>query len=116
MIAGRSASLLHRGANQVAPFGPRAVVVLHVLEAEQVLQDEPREARALADAAVRDHRPIARDALRGIERRQIVVALERAVVVAVLAPRDALGAGNVPAALAGFRQPGRREDLARELL
>ena len=102
--------LLHRRADEIAPLGPRAVVVLHVLEAEQVLQHEPREARAFADAAVRDHRLIARDALRGVQRFQIVEALERPIVVAVPAPRDALRAGDVSAALAGFGQSGRRQD------
>src|SRR2546423_4270362 len=81
-----------------------------------MLQREPREARSFADAAVRDHRPVACDPLRGIERSQFVEALERAIVVAVLAPRDALRAGDVAAPLAGLGQSWRREDLAGELL
>src|SRR2546423_11155718 len=112
----RRLRLLDGGADEVSPFRPRAVVVLHVLEPEQMLHDEPREARSLADAAVRDDRLVARNALRRIQRGEIVEALERSVLVAVLAPRDALGAGNVPAALAGLRQPGRRENLAGEFL
>src|SRR6185295_860109 len=103
----RQASLFDRRADQVAPLGPRAVIVLDVAEAEQMLHHEPGEARSLADAAVRNHRPVAGDALRRIHRLQIVEALERAVVVAVLPPRNALRAGDVAAALAGFRQPGR---------
>src|SRR5579884_3076393 len=113
-MADAFALLLHRRADQVAPLGPRAVVVAHVGESEQVLQREPRQARTLADAAVGDHRLVVRDPLRGVERLQLVEALERAVVVAVLAPRDALRAGDVTAALAGLGKPGRREDLAGE--
>src|SRR5687768_3297374 len=45
-----------RRADQVAPLRPRAVVVLHVLEAQQILEHEPGMARALADAAVGDDR------------------------------------------------------------
>src|SRR5262245_43341585 len=45
-----------RRADQVAPFGPGAVIILDVLEAEQVLEHEPGVARALADAAVSDDR------------------------------------------------------------
>src|SRR5262249_44078649 len=72
--------------------------------------------RALADAAVCDHRLIAVDSLRRIEPFQLVEALEGAVLVAVLAPRDALGARNVAAALARLGQSGRREDFAGEFL
>src|SRR3954469_12031871 len=106
--------LLHRRADQVAPLGPGTVVVLDVLEPEQVFQHEPRDARAFADAAVGDHGSVARDALSAVERLQFVDALERPVLVAVLAPGNALRARNVAAALAGFRQPGRREDFAGE--
>src|SRR5204863_1927436 len=42
--------------------------------------------------------------------------LECAVLVAVLAPRNALRTGDVSAALARLWQSGRREDLAAELL
>src|SRR4051812_17722886 len=94
--------LFHRRADQVAPFGPRAVVILHVVEPEQVLHREPRQARALADTAVGDHRLVSGNPFLRVERPQLIEALERAVVVAVLAPRDALGARDVTAALAGF--------------
>src|SRR5689334_15747091 len=107
--------LLHGRADEVAPFGPRAVVVLHVLEPEQMLEHEPREARSLADTAVRDDGGIAGDALIGVKLLQLLHTLERPVVVAVLSPRDTLGAWNVTAALAGFRKPRRREDLPGEL-
>ena len=39
---------------EVAPFGPRSIVVLDVRIAQQVGQDEPGQAGALADAAVGD--------------------------------------------------------------
>src|SRR6266571_5947101 len=106
--------LLHRRADEVAPLGPRAVVVLHVLESEEILHGEPGEAGPFADAAVRDDGLVPQDALRGIQRLQFVEALEGAVLVAVLSPRDALGTGNMAAPLARLGQPRRRENLARE--
>src|SRR5438477_7220777 len=108
--AGSAGSALHRRllfhgrADQIAPLGPRAVVVLHVRETQEMLEGEPGEARSLADAAVRDDRLIARDALRGVQRLQVVKALEGAIVIAVLPPRNALRAGNVSAALARLGQ------------
>ena len=48
--------LLDRHVHHVAPLGPRAVVVLHVVVAEQLVQHEPGVGRALADAAVGDDR------------------------------------------------------------
>ena len=81
-----------------------------------MLQREPRQARSLADAAIRDDRLIAHDALRGVQRPQLLHALERAIIVAVLAPRDAPGARDVAAALTRFRQSGRRQNFAREFL
>src|SRR3954465_11846568 len=97
-----SLRLLDRRPHQVAPLGPRPVVVLDVVEAEQMLEREPGDARPFTDAAICDDRLIAADPLGAVQRSQVVEALERAVLVAVLAPRDALGAGNVAAALAGF--------------
>src|SRR5439155_7989313 len=99
-----------------APRGPRPVVILHVLESEDVLQHEPRVARALADAAVRDHRLIGGYALRRVQGSQFLGALERAIVVARLGPRNVLRPWDVTAALARLGQTGRRENLARELL
>src|SRR5918992_4075084 len=58
---------LDRGADEIAPLRPGAVVVLHVRIAEQVLEHEPGVTGALADAAVGDHRPVRRDALALIE-------------------------------------------------
>src|SRR5262249_30950373 len=101
---------LHRSADEIAPLSPRAVIVLDVLESEQVLQREPCQARSLADAAVRDDRLIVADALRRIQGAELIEVLERAVVVAVFPPRDVLRAGNMAAALARFRQSGRRQN------
>src|SRR5262249_26963276 len=112
----RSTSFLDWRSDEIPPLGPGAVVVLHVLEAEQMLHHEPGQARTLADTAARAHRRFARAALRGLHRLQVVEALEGAVLVAVLPPRNALRAGNVPAALAGLGQTGRREDLSSEFL
>src|SRR5215471_7740107 len=106
--------LLHRRTDEVAPFRPRSVVVLHVLEAEQMFQHEPRQTRAFADAAIRDDWRVAFDALIGVQLLQLVHAFERSVVVAVLPPRNALRAGNVTAALARLRKSGWREDFPRE--
>ena len=48
--------LLDRDGDHVAPLGPGAVVVLHVVLAEQLVQHEPGVRRALADPAVGDDR------------------------------------------------------------
>ena len=45
-------------ANQVAPLGPGAVVVADLVEAEEVLQDEPGMGGAFADAAVDNGFPV----------------------------------------------------------
>src|SRR5262245_29364046 len=55
-LAGLFLAFGDRRADQIAPFGPGAVIILDVLEAEQVLEHEPGVARALADAAVGDDR------------------------------------------------------------
>src|SRR2546429_58767 len=65
-FGGRIRSFLNRYPDQITPFRPAAVVVAHALEAEQVLEREPRVAAALADAAVRD---------RFLLRRQLLVLL-----------------------------------------
>ena len=49
-----SRALLDRHGHHVAPLGPRAVVVAHVVDAEQLVQHEPGVRRALADPAVGD--------------------------------------------------------------
>src|SRR5690606_6504108 len=57
----RPARIADRHAHRVAVFGPRAVVVAHVV-AQELLQREPGVAGALADAAVGDDGPAAVDA------------------------------------------------------
>src|SRR6266581_2139226 len=54
-VGSRAVPAGDRDPDAVAPLGPRAVVVAHVAEAEQVLQHEPGVAGTLADAAVDDH-------------------------------------------------------------
>src|SRR6185437_11085119 len=78
---------LNRHVDQVAPLGPRAVVVLHVVLAEQLVQHEPRVRRALADAAVGDDVVAVEDALARVELAQIVRVLEGSVLLHRLGPR-----------------------------
>src|SRR5580704_11765684 len=78
-------------------------MVAHVLQAKEVAQDEPRVARALADAAVGDRRPVRIDALLlQVNRPQLVRRLEGSVWGDGSAPGDALGPGHVSAALGGL--------------
>src|SRR6478609_477624 len=81
-----SVAELDRHADQAAVLGPRTVVVLDVLLAEQLVQHEPGERGALADPAVRDGVGRQVDALGLVEGLELVVALEGAVVVGVLRP------------------------------
>ena len=60
-------SLLDRDADERPVLRPRAVVVADVRHAEQLVQDEPRVRRALADAAVRDRVLAQVDALFAVE-------------------------------------------------
>src|ERR1051326_2694473 len=48
----RRLSFFDRSGNDVAVLGPAAVVILHVVDAEKVFQDEPGVAGAFADPAV----------------------------------------------------------------
>src|SRR5690606_42001194 len=58
---------LDRRPDHVTPLGPRAIVVLHVLVAEQILEHEPAVAGTLADPAIGDYRPVPRAALGTIQ-------------------------------------------------
>src|ERR1700730_19401438 len=71
--------LLNRRAHQIAPLGPRAIVVAHVFVAKQILEHKPGVRAAFADAAVSDDFLIASDALAGIQLAKRVGGLERAV-------------------------------------
>src|SRR2546428_5606752 len=84
-----------RHADHAPPFRPRAVVVADSLEAEQLVEREPRVAAPLADAAVGDDILVWRDALRLVQRTQLVGALERSVFSHGLSPRHRHGTGNV---------------------
>ena len=53
--AARLVALHDGGPDQVAPLGPRAVVVAHLRVAQQVAQHEPGVAGPLTDPAVRHH-------------------------------------------------------------
>src|SRR5229473_4232883 len=104
------------GADEVAPFGPRAVVVADPAEAQQILEDEPGVRAALADAAVGDDFVFSGNALGLVEFFQVVEGLEGAVFVRSLRPRDIRGLGNMAGALSGFGHARRGDDLAGELI
>src|SRR5581483_6863457 len=111
-----SGTALHRRSNQVAPFGPGAIIVGDVFEAEQILQNEPCVAGAFANPAIRDNRLGAINAFRAINLLEFFPRFERAVLVACLAPRNTAGARDMTAPLARFRKTWRRENFAGELL
>src|SRR3712207_2775104 len=112
-----SGPLGDRDADQGAVLGPRAVVVLHVLVAEQLAEHEPGVARALTDAAVRDGVLALVETGLGVELGQLLVALEGAVLVGRLAPRHVHGGGVVARPLRGpLRRVCRGPQPCRELL
>src|SRR5580704_1705897 len=91
--------LLDRSPHLVAPFRPRAVVILYVLESQKFRQNKPRMTRALANPAVND------GVLRGVETKIINVNLpkffnrfERSIISGRGFPRNALRRRNVPSA------------------
>src|SRR2546430_13428309 len=90
--------------HEVPPLRPGAVVVPDVRVAEEVLQDEPRVGRPLADPAVCDDLLIRRHAFRLVERLQLLRRLERPVLVDGLGPGDVLRPGDVAATLGMLRR------------
>ena len=92
-----------------------AVVVADPAVAEQLVEDEPGVARALADPAVGDDVLVGGHALGLVQGRQLVGRLERAVLAHGLGPRDRRGARDVAGPLGGLAHAGRRDDLAVEL-
>src|SRR6266850_533725 len=104
------------GPDEVTPLGPRAVVVAHVVVAEQILQNEPGMRAAFPDAAVGDDLVGSGDALGLIELLKILERLEGAVLVGSLRPRDICGFGDVSRALGGFVHSRRSNDLSGELV
>src|SRR5262249_24069873 len=95
---------LDGGTDHVAPFHPRAVVILDARESQEVLEDEPSVARSLAGAVVDNDGPeLARlDALTCKQRFQLVEFLERSIIITALVPRHVPGAGNMSSALRRF--------------
>ncbi len=104
------------GADEVAPFGPRAVVVADPAEAQQILEDEPGVRAALADAAVSDDFVLAGNAFGFVEFFQVVERFEGAVFVGSLRPGDIRSLGNVAGALGSFGHARRGDDLAGEFV
>ena len=92
LAGGHRDGLLDRHADEAAPLGPAAVVVADALIAEELVEDEPGMAAPLADPAVGDDVLVGGDALRLVQRGQLVAALERAVLADRLGPRDGRGA------------------------
>src|SRR5699024_4359846 len=85
--------------DETAPFGPGAVVVTDVVVPEQVFEDKPGVAGALADPAVGDDRLFAGGALVAVDLAELVRRFERSVIVDRGAPRDIDGAANMARAL-----------------
>src|SRR5882724_978743 len=56
-----------RRTDQIAPLGPRTVVIAHIFEPEQILQHEPGVRTALANAAIGDHFVAAVNSLSTVE-------------------------------------------------
>src|SRR5690242_17502675 len=109
--------LLDGNAHERAVLGPGSVVVLDVLVPEQLVQCEPRVAGPLTDAAVRNRVAAVIEAGIAVQRAQLVVGLERTVLVGRLRPRDVECGGNVPATLRLLLREVRRcEQLAAELV
>src|SRR4051794_18920509 len=109
--------LLDRYADQRAVLRPRAVVVLHVRLVEDLVQDEPRVRRPLADAAVSDRVLAEVHAFGLVELAQLVVGEERAVFVRGLRPRDVLRGRHVTGALRLLlRQMRGRKQTSTELI
>ena len=112
---GGSFSSLDRGAYQVAPLGPRSVVVLALLEAEQIGEHEPGVRGALADSAVGDDGTTPGEPrLFLVDLLELVRALEE-VRVGIGCPRpgDVLGTRDMAASERAFvRVVGHVEALA----
>src|SRR5205085_1418605 len=115
--AGTSGLLLDGHADQRAVLGPRSVVVLDVLVAEELVQREPGVGGALADPAVRDDLAAGSGTGALVDRAELVRRLEGAVVVRRLGPGNVRRAGDVARNLRLLlRQVIRSELLAPVLL
>src|SRR5205807_8983909 len=91
--------LLDRYGHHVSPLGPRAVVVLHAVMAEELVQDEPGVGRALADTAVGDDVIAVQHARAAVQVTGLVRRLERAVLPHRLSARDRGSSGDGAPAL-----------------
>src|SRR5439155_11914059 len=83
-----ASSALDGDPDERAVFRPGTVVVLDVLVAQQLAQDEPGVSRPLTDAAVGDDVLVRHDVRALVEALELVRRLERSVLVGGLAPRD----------------------------
>ena len=85
--------------DEVSPFGPRAVVVLHIAIADEVFQNEPSMRAAFANAAIGDHFICARDALGLVKLFQSIGKLEGAIFICGLRPWNVRRTGDVTGTL-----------------
>src|ERR1700682_2944272 len=86
---------LDRGFDEISPFRPGTVVVANVLVAEEILEDKPRMAGALADAAIGDGFLIGDDALALVEGLQVIRGFKTSVVFNRLHPGNTLSARDM---------------------
>src|SRR6185436_12042393 len=116
--SGMTASALDGDPDEISPFGPAPIIVADLLVAQQMGQDEPGVAAALADAAVDDDVVVLlQPRLSFVDGTQLAGGLERAVLgVDGARPGDVGGSRDVPAAQGSLvRVLGHVEALAREL-
>src|SRR5438093_7264999 len=117
VILSKRLPFLNRRRHQVAVLGPTAVVVFHVVEAEQVFQHEPSVAGTFADAAIGNGVLLRINAfLLDVNGAQFVSRFECSIRRNGGAPGNALGAGDVSAALSRLTHAGRRDDFAGEFV
>lgn len=104
----------YRNPHQVAPLRPRAVIVLHVGVAEEVLEDKPGVAGALGDAAVDHHVFIRGDARGLVKSLKFLKRFKGAVGVYRLGPGDVFGPRDVAGPQGSFlRVVGHVGELPR---
>src|SRR5262249_13556450 len=108
--------LFDRRADQVAPFGPRTVVVAHLRLTEQASLHKPGVRGGLANAAVGDHFGAPGPPLAAVKLAERLGALERPVLVDRLCPGHIDGPRNVAPALRRLRHARRRNHLAGKLI
>src|SRR6266446_8792626 len=109
--------LLNRRGDHVAVLGPASVVILNVVESEQILQDEPGVARALANAAIGDRVFLWIHAfLLNVNLLQLIGGFEGAVLIHSGAPGNALGSRDMSTTLGSFAHARRRDDLPGKLV